>query len=435
MKTYLLFLLLTITSFSTQAQFWEEKDSDFPTESTGISRFDIVDENIAWGIGYNGINPDNNIQQFSKTIDAGLTWTAGTISVGNVGLGIGDIAAIDDQIAYIAVYPRNANQQGGIWKTEDGGSTWNKITSTAYTSASSFINIVHFYNNNDGVAMGDPINNEWEIYTTSDAGATFNRIAAANIPSPQNGETGYLAQKATAGNSIWFTTNKGRVFHSTNLGFNWNVYQSPVSDFGGETVSADISFSDANKGILQTQSGVLYSTLNAGQTWSQITLNGSGNPYGDNIAYIPNSSNIVSVGSNPDFAGSSYSVDDGVTWTNIDTKQHVDVSFFDSVTGYSGGFTSNAGNTGVFKYAAEVLTVDNFAFAKAISLYPNPTSDLVNISSTGTIARLELINLSGQQIKVFEPLTVISLKELPAGMYLIKITTDQGVETLPIIKN
>ena len=101
MNKLLLAFCFIALSVNAQAQFWSEVDSDFPVESTGISRFDIVDESIAWGIGYNGINPDNNIQQFSITTDAGLTWNAGSINIGNVGLGIGDIAAINDQIALI----------------------------------------------------------------------------------------------------------------------------------------------------------------------------------------------------------------------------------------------------------------------------------------------------------------------------------------------
>lgn len=434
MNKLLLAFCFIALSVNAQAQFWSEVDSDFPVESTGISRFDIVDESIAWGIGYNGINPDNNIQQFSITTDAGLTWNAGSINIGNVGLGIGDIAAINDQIALIAVYPRNAGQQGGVWKTTDAGATWNKATTTEFTATNSFANTIHFFDASNGVVMGDPINNNWEIYTTNDAGATFSRIASSNIPVPQTGETGYLAQKTASGNSIWFTTSAGRIYHSADQGLNWNVYQSPIGDFGGETVSGDLSFSDATKGILQTQAGILYSTADSGETWSQITISGTGNPYGDNIAYLSETSSIVSVGSNPSFSGSSYSLDDGLTWINIDNIQHVDIAIFDRLTGYSGGFTSSTDDTGVFRINSSVLSSEEFAFAKAISLYPNPTKNRVNISGTDTVLKLELFNLSGQMVKTLHPALNIVLDGISNGLYFIKITTDLGTETLPIIK-
>jgi hypothetical protein len=311
----------------------------------------------------------------------------------------------------------------------------NKLTQTGFTGSSIFTNVLQFYDDGQGVVIGDPISDGWEVYLTSDAGLTFNRLNAANIPAPQTNETGYLAQKVSLGNSIWFTTSKGRVFHSTDRGSNWNAYPSPVADFGGTDIFADISFSDANKGILQTNAGVVYSTLNAGLTWTQITNSGSGNPFGDNIAYIPGTSSIVSVGSNPDFAGSSYSKDDGITWNNIDTIQHVDVAFFSATAGYSGGFTNASDDGGVFVYSSNVLSGGNFAFAKAISLYPNPAKNQVNISGTDTIIKLELVNLSGQIVKALEPAHVLSLEGVATGLYFLKITTDLGTETRPLIKN
>ncbi len=429
-------LLLTILFFSgyAQAQFWSTASTGFPTTSTGISRFDIVDANIAWGVGYNGINPANNIQQFSKTNDAGLTWTDGVFSLGNVGLGIAQISALDFQTAYVAAYPRNAMQTGGVWKTTDGGTVWTKITSTQFTDGSSFPNTLQFYNNGDGVVMGDPIANVWEIYTTTDSGTTFTRVNSANIPVPLTNETGYLAQLENVGNSLWFTTSTGRIYHSTNRGLNWVVYQSPVSDFGGTAISADLTFSDATKGVMQTNAGLIYSTQDAGATWSQVTTSGTGNPFRDNIAYIPGTNSLVSVGSDPAFAGSSYSNDDGATWTNIDAIQHVDVAFFNDTNGYSGGFTQNSQTGGVFVSSSSVLSSGEFAFAKAIQLYPNPALNQLNITTEDSILQLELINLSGQLLKIFPSTRTVALDGIASGMYLLKITTDKGTQTLPFLK-
>ncbi|WP_194851556.1 T9SS type A sorting domain-containing protein [Nonlabens antarcticus] len=434
MRSLLLSFFLIAFCLSAQAQFWNEYSTGFPTPSTGISRFDIVDENVVWGIGYNGINPSNNIQQFSKSSDGGLTWTNGNFTLGDVGLGIGDITAIDDQIAFIAVHARSESQTGGVWKTEDGGSIWTKVTQTEFTAAASFPNVIQFYDNGDGVVIGDPVNGKWEIYRSADFGSTFTELNPANIRAPLDNETGYLAKKHVVDNSIWFTTSKGRIFHSIDRGVNWNVYPSPISDFGGADTFGDLSFSDTNKGVLQTNAGVVYSTVNAGVTWNQITTSGSGSPYGDNIAYIPGTSSIVSVGSDPAAAGSSYSLDDGVSWTNIDSEQHVDVAFFNLTTGFSGGFTVTSDDSGVFKYSSNILTENDIAFAKAISFYPNPTKNLINISGYDSIMNLELINLSGQTVKVLEPMEKVSLEGVQSGMYLLKITTNQGTETLPIIK-
>ncbi len=439
LKYSLLVLYSFLASTCVQAQFWTQVDSDFNVTSTGISRFAIVDENIAWGIGYNGINPSFNLQQFSKTTDGGITWQAGFFNVGNTGLGIGDISAIDAQTALIAVYPRAAGQQGGVWKTIDGGVTWVQKTNTAYTNAASFTNTLHFFNAVEGVVIGDPINGMWEIYITSDGGENFTPIDSSAIPAPLANETGYIAQKAVVGSSIWFTTSQGRIYHSIDMGNNWNVYQSPITDFGGATVSGDLSFSDLNKGIIQTQAGILFKTLNAGQSWSQITTSGSGNPYGDSIAYVPNTSSLVSVGSSTGFTGSSYSLDDGITWVNIDAIQHVDIALFNPTTGYSGGFTNNSDTAGVFTISSNVLdrslSSREFASAKAISLYPNPSNDKIQISSVEAVIQLELLNLGGQCIRQKMNSNTLSLDGVADGLYLVKIKTQQGTATLPVIKN
>ena len=67
---------------------------------------------------------------------------------------------------------------------------------------------------------------------------------------------------------------------------NWSVFQSPLSNFGGTSISGDITFSTANKGLIQDNSGNLFITQNAGATWSPITLSGTGFPYGGAIAYL-----------------------------------------------------------------------------------------------------------------------------------------------------
>ncbi|WP_164549863.1 T9SS type A sorting domain-containing protein [Nonlabens ponticola] len=436
MKQLLLLGLSLILSIPAGAQFWVERDSDFTVPSSGISRFSIVDENVVWGIGYDGLNPNNNVQRFSKSEDGGETWDSGQFVLGEVGLGISDISALSATMCYVAAYPRDSDHQGGLWQTVDGGDSWTMLTTTQFSNSNSFPNVVHFFNDNEGIVIGDPINNQWELYTTQDGGATFTAISPANIPAPQAGETGYLAQKTFSGDSIWFTTSNGRLFHSTDKGMNWQVYDTPVSDFGGVDINADVSFGNPTRGILQTNDGTLYGTNDAGATWQLIVISGTGNPYGDNIAYVPGTNSIVSVGSDPDFSGSSYSRDNGVTWTNINTRQYVDVAFFNETTGYSGGFTSDQLTGGVFDYTGSVLTVDDSAFAKAVSLYPNPTNDVLSIQTDAPLDRIVVRSLTGIILKEASGNTQrLSLQDVASGLYLVTLYSASDTYTQTIIKN
>ncbi|ASK31341.1 hypothetical protein CEY12_15050 [Chryseobacterium sp. T16E-39] len=62
-------------------------------------------------------------------------------------------------------------------------------------------------------------------------------------------------------------------------------------------------------------------------------------------------------------------------------------------------------------------------------LYPNPTSDYVNITSETKISEISIIDLSGKKMGTFsvEGLTAkISVQELPSGNYIIKVNNADG---------
>lgn len=423
MALRLLITLIFISSLA-QAQFWTENASGFPLSSTGLSKIHIVDDNVVWATGYDGINPNVNVQRFTTSSDAGTTWTAGTINVGNANLGISNISGVNATTAYVAVHPRGAGQQGGVWQTTDTGATWTRQTSAAFNSASSFANVVHYFNTNDGVAIGDPAGGFWEIYTTTDGGTTYTRVPTGNIPAPLTNEVGYLAQYTFLGDNLWFTTSTGRVYHSANKGMNWTVFQSPLSDFGGTNLSGDISFSTPNKGLIQDNSGNLFITQDAGQTWNVVTISGTGFPYGGAIAYIPGTTRVVSTGGDSALAGTSYSTNDGTTWINVSTNQHVDVAFLDEDTGYSGGFSTVSTQGGVFIYSDTVLSNVENRNAADFTLYPNPATDMIHVQGTRLLEKIELYDLNGRLLFTEIENNTIDVSRLYSGTYFIKITTE-----------
>lgn len=331
---------------------WIEEASGFTQASRGINHIDIVDANTVWAVAYDGSGGGANVQQFTKTTNGGTTWTPGNINVQNTGLGISMISAIDANTAWLAAYPNAAGQTGGIWKTTNGGTTWTRQNTATYNNASSFTNVVHFWNANEGFCQGDPINGEFELYTTTNGGTTWTAVPGANIPNPQNGnEFGYTRQIEVVGNSVWFTTSTGRLYHSTNKGLNWNVYTTPVPDFGGAvttTSSANISFSSATDGLIVRNNGVVYRTTNSGATWTTVTTTGT--VYTGGLCYIEGTNVAFTTGAGSGTSGSSYSDDNGATWNPIDTEQHLYVEFISPSVGWSGWFNQDASTNGMWKW-------------------------------------------------------------------------------------
>lgn len=316
---------------------WIKQNSNFSTASRGISHISIVDQNIVWAQGYDGATPTNNVQEFTKTTDGGNTWTASTINIGNAALGISMIHALDANTAWLAAFPNAGGQTGGIWKTTNGGTTWNRQNSATYNNAASFTNVVHFWDANVGFCQGDPINGDFELYTTTDGGTTWVAVPGANIPNPLNAnEFGYTRQIEVVGDDVWFSTSLGRLYHSADKGLNWTVSQTPVSDFGGAidaNSTANFSFSSASTGLIVDNNAVVYKSTNGGTSWNTVTTNGTVLTNG--LCFVEGTNTVFSTGT-----GSSYSQDGGVNWTTIDTEQHLYVEFLNVSIGWSGWFNN-----------------------------------------------------------------------------------------------
>ena len=96
----------------------------------------------------------------------------------------------------------------------------------------------------------------------------------------------------------------------------------------------------------------------------------------------------------------------------------------------SGGFDLDA--VGVINEFTEVLATANLSKSD-FQIYPNPTSDFVQIKSREEIKNINVYSITGQKVIVSEN-EKIDLKNLPAGNYLLEIITAKGKITKKIIK-
>jgi len=441
MKKILLSILLT-SSFVANAQFWTEKATGFTTADRGLYSISIVDASVVWAIAFDNtiIPADVTIKEFTRSTDGGLTWTPGTINLGAnaSAFGTSSITAVSSTTAWVSVYGDTANP-GGIWKTIDGGLTWNKQT-TATFNLNSYVNFVYFWDANNGIAQGDPESGEFEIYTTSDGGTNWNRVNGANIPDPDaGGEYGYENLYEVSGNNIWFGTDLGRIYKSDDKGLTWtvNTVPSPSLDFALDSFTfSDI---DPNKGFLVTYySQKLFSTVDGGANWSEVTK--TGNLYNTDISFIPGTSILVSAASaNP--LGSSYSMDNGLTWINIDGIAHGTLKFLNSTFGVSGGVNIDATIGGIYLFSGIPLKTPSFDLKKQFLAYPNPTNGILNLNSENSLIKeASVFDLLGRQVfsSKFSDLNKVDLdlNSLQTGNYVLKVTSDSGkTETMKIMKN
>ncbi len=376
-------LCLTVASFAQ----WTSQATGFSAVSRGVRDVSAVDANTVWIATYDGSGSLAKVQDFSKTTDGGTTWTPGTVTTPNASYEWSCISAVNGTTAWACFYDGGAGVGGGIFKTTDGGATWTQQGVGTIFNASSFPDVVHFWDANTGFAMGDPNGGYFEIYTTTDGGTTWTRTPSANIPAPLSAaEYGIVNDFCVNGNTVWFGTNAGRVYKSTDKGLTWTV--SVVSSVTTETVS-DIAFRTATESIAIVVDGggtvfTNYLSNDGGATWTTFTPT-SGTMYTGDLEVIPNSTAYVSTGAATGSSGSSYTTDAGATWTDIDVAvQHTAQGWVDGMTGWSGGFNTSTTADGIYKYSGAALGVKALNNDHArMQMFPNPSTGEFTLQIAG----------------------------------------------------
>ncbi len=429
----------TKTAFITVQQpantAWIEQASGFTTMYRGVYHISIPNDSVAWATAIDGTN-GSPVNEFTRTINGGALWTPGTITVSGA-LAPANISAVSDLKAWVAEYP-TSGAGGKVYYTADGGQTWtNQTSSTMFVNSASFLDVVHFFNENDGFCMGDPINSVFEIYFTHDGGQTWTAVTSSNVPAPQSGEMGWTGVYTAFNNIAWFGTNKGRIYKTTDKGETWTVLTPGLTDI------SKIAFNNENNGIAQqivynTTTGAITTltmkkTNDGGQTWTAVTP--GSNFWKSDIAAVPNlPGKYYSVGTDGAASssakyGSSYSLDYGTSWTPIDTGvQYVSVCFLNDQTGWAGGFSTNATTSGVFKWDYQTM-IQPVITSTHVSIYPNPAYDVITVESTEKIISVEIMNTLGQKI-IYSPINDVkkqlNISSLNRGFYIFKVNTVKG---------
>lgn len=103
------------------------------------------------------------------------------------------------------------------------------------------------------------------------------------------------------------------------------------------------------------------------------------------------------------------------------------------------GTTRNAvtPDLGSFEFTATVLAVNEAAKKNTVNFYPNPVVDYLYINNDSRIKDVEVYNVSGQRI-LSETINAekgsVDMRRAPAGIYILKVNTERGSQSLKIIK-
>ena len=71
-----------------------------------------------------------------------------------------------------------------------------------------------------------------------------------------------------------------------------------------------------------------------------------------------------------------------------------------------------------------------------LSLYPNPVNDILHIRAEKAVTAIRIYDINGTAVAqdMGENISEIKLAHLPAGIYMVRVETGEGVNTMRIIK-
>ncbi|WP_413997824.1 WD40/YVTN/BNR-like repeat-containing protein [Flavobacterium sp. W1B] len=211
-----------------------------------------------------------------------------------------------------------------------------------------FYDSMQFWNDKEGIAIGDPVEDCLSIIITRDGGNTWNKIPSNALPKIIDGEVAFAASNTNIvlkGNQVWVVSGgkKSRVFHSADKGNSWEVYNTPIVQGKTMTGIFTADFYDSKKGFVAggdyenpTQNfGNKAITVDGGKTWKLIAEN-DGFGYASCVQYVPNSGgkSLVSVGA----TGIYYSYDSGNSWKQLATDPDLfTIRFIDNNSAIAAG--------------------------------------------------------------------------------------------------
>lgn len=456
LKSVALAFLLACTSSNLQAQ-WQAYT---PQLADTVGAFDLRiatgDQQVAWCVAmkyivspttYEWLPMDNLV--FAKTSDGGNTWSGGTIPMGPEPYA-SNICPVTNNTAWAS--GTDLDYVSYVLRTDDGGVTWTRQLEDGFAGASSYVDFVHFWDAQNGLAVGDPAESDtdpnpfYEIYTTTDGGANWDRVPSANIPAPA-GDFGSSALYQAKGDYVWFgtidaTTFAGkRLYRSKDRGQHWEVLNNANEIFGFFSF-ADTLHGIATRRVSATEVELRY-TASSGDTWTKLPSL-TGPDFTTSIVLIPGSNYILATRRPDNIAGpfrTILSKDLGQSWIELGTSEHVATLQFSSPTvGYGGEWQSADHATRMYKYAGSPLTglFSGQELQASVAVSPNPTSDWVQVKidvPEPTAFIVLLNNAQGQLVerksieKTAQGNAKFDLSSLPAGIYALTVSSDKGSTT------
>ena len=254
---------------------------------SGRSNFFDAKTGIVFGSDGTDVYYGSGDTHFARTVDGGQTWLYSSASPAQC-LDVAYLSATE--IIAVGVH----DELGAVLRSIDGGVSWSEIWAGPSPSA---VRAVVATSSTRAVAVGTGVNAliiaDGAVTVVPTVGANFNDVAfagpstllAVGVPGARSADGGLTwvpigssgsgiraLDFVTATRAVGTRTETGgfeeiftRILVTNDTGSTWTpVFTSPAFYL------SDVSFADANWGVVAGSNGLIYTTPNGGATWQQV---------------------------------------------------------------------------------------------------------------------------------------------------------------------
>ncbi len=308
-------LILLLLASLALAQ-WDTEDSGTQSSLRAVHN---TSPGVAWASGTNGV--------VLRSEDDGYLWQQCAIPPDAGSLDFRGLWAWNANHAVVMSSGRGSASR--LYETTDGCVHWRLIFTNREPEG--FWDAIAFWNPQQGLLLGDPVNGRFTIFRTEDGGQHWSQVESAGLDASP-GESAFAASNSALALSpenmnAYFATGgpgESRVFRFRpgvrGQPGSWRPVKLPMSQKAESAGIFSIAFRDSSHGVAvggdykqpNHREHTSAWTWDAGLTWVEASTPPSG--YRSAVAWDRNTQTWITVGPN----GSDVSYDDGKSWGQID---------------------------------------------------------------------------------------------------------------------
>ena len=254
--------------------------------------------------------------KFGYTNDFGNTWKENVIKYDTFDLEFRSISVTNNSVFILSI-----GSPALLFKIDK--KTLNYKLVYIETNEKAFFDSMQFWDDENGIAVGDPIENCMSVIITRDGGNNWNKISCEYLPSSKEGEAAFAASNTNISlvDQKAFVVTGGKeanILVGTDYGKSWKKYKTPIIQdekmtgiFSMDNLSMDTAIiAGGDWSSKENTVKAMAITINGGINW-QLKENNPG--YISCVQFIPKTKSLVACSS----TGIYYSDDFAESWKKV----------------------------------------------------------------------------------------------------------------------